>query len=66
MAVEAHKHCPVCGTPIPLTERVCSPDCEKVLAQRQKQMRKSRIALFAVIVIFILIWAYLTIFKNMM
>ena len=30
MAVEPHKHCPICGTPIPLNELVCSPDCQKV------------------------------------
>ena len=64
MAVEAHKHCPVCGTPIPLTERVCSPDCEKVLAQRQKQMRKSRITFFIVMVIFIIVLAYFTVFRH--
>ncbi|MDO5850429.1 MAG: DUF2116 family Zn-ribbon domain-containing protein [Methanobacteriaceae archaeon] len=65
MAVDPHKHCPVCGTPIPLDEKVCSPDCEKVLVLKQKQMKKSRITLFAVIVIFILVWAYLTFFKTM-
>lgn len=58
MAVEPHKHCPVCGTPIPVKERVCSSDCEKVLEGRQQQIKKSRIMLFAVIVIFILVWAY--------
>ncbi|MCQ2738339.1 MAG: DUF2116 family Zn-ribbon domain-containing protein [archaeon] len=65
MAVDPHKHCPVCGTPIPLDEKVCSPDCEKVLVLKQKQMKKSRITLFVVIVIFILVWAYLTFFKTM-
>ena len=30
MSVEPHKHCPICGTPIPLNELVCSPDCQKV------------------------------------
>ena len=64
MAVESHKHCPICGNPIPLDERVCSPDCEKVLAQRQKQMRKSRITFFIVMVIFIIVLAYFTVFKH--
>ena len=34
MAVEPHKHCPICGTPIPLNELVCSPDCQKVWDQK--------------------------------
>ena len=42
MAVEPHKHCPICGTPIPLNELVCSPDCQKVWDQRLNQQKKSR------------------------
>ena len=61
--VEQHKHCPVCGSPIPMKERVCSPDCEKVLQQKQASIKKTRIALFAVILIFIIVWAYFMIFK---
>lgn len=61
--VEQHKHCPVCGSPIPMKERVCSADCQKVLDQRQKSMKKSRLSLFAVIVIFILVWAYFMFLK---
>ncbi len=63
MAVDPHKHCPVCGNPIPLDEKVCSPDCEKILVHRQNQMKKSRIILFAVIIIFILVWAYFMFLK---
>ena len=46
MAVEPHKHCPICGTPIPLNELVCSPDCQKVWDQRLNQQKKSRYMLF--------------------
>ncbi|MCQ2976960.1 MAG: DUF2116 family Zn-ribbon domain-containing protein [archaeon] len=63
MSVEAHKHCPVCGSPIPLDEKTCSPDCEKVLFQRQKQMRKSRITLMIVMVIFLIVLAWFIFFK---
>lgn len=42
MAVEPHKHCPICGTPIPLNELVCSPDCQKFgikdLINKEKQI----------------------------
>ena len=39
--VEPHKHCPVCGTPIPMKERVCSADCQKVLEQNQKKQNNA-------------------------
>ncbi|MBR2558228.1 MAG: DUF2116 family Zn-ribbon domain-containing protein [Methanobrevibacter sp.] len=63
MAVEPHKHCPICGTPIPLDERVCSQDCQTVWDARVAQQKKSRIILFIVIAIFIIIWAVMTIMK---
>ena len=40
--VEPHKHCPVCGSPIPMKERVCSADCQKVLEQQQKNIKKKQ------------------------
>ncbi|WP_409199735.1 DUF2116 family Zn-ribbon domain-containing protein [Methanobrevibacter sp. DSM 116169] len=58
--IESHKHCPICGAPIPLKERVCSPDCEKVYNDRVNKSQKSRIVLFIVLLIFIGIWAYMT------
>lgn len=63
MAVEPHKHCPICGTPIPLDELVCSPDCQKVWDARINQQKKSRLILYVLIVIFILVWAFITFFK---
>ena len=43
MAVEPHKHCPICGSPIPLNELVCSPDCQKVWDARLTKRKKSKI-----------------------
>lgn len=63
MAVEPHKHCPICGTPIPLNELVCSPDCQKVWDAKVNQQKKSRLVLYALIVIFIIVWAYVTFLK---
>ncbi len=63
MAVEPHKHCPICGTPIPLNELVCSSDCQKVWDQRLNQARRSRIILVIVIVIFLAIWAVMNFMK---
>ena len=63
MAVEPHKHCPICGTPIPLNELVCSSDCQKVWDARLAQARRSRIILYIVIIIFLVIWAIMTFMK---
>ena len=48
MSVEPHKHCPICGTPIPLNELVCSPDCQKVWDARLKQRKRSQLILYVV------------------
>ena len=48
MAVEPHKHCPICGTPIPLNELVCSPDCQKVWDARLNQRKRSQIILYVI------------------
>ena len=63
MAVEPHKHCPICGTPIPLDELVCSPDCQRVWDARVSQAKRSRIILFAVIAILLIIWIILNFVK---
>ena len=63
MSVEPHKHCPICGTPIPLNELVCSSDCQKVWDARLKQRKRSQLILYVVIAIFLIIWAVLTFVK---
>ena len=62
MAVEPHKHCPICGTPIPLNELVCSPDCQKAWDARVAQAKRSRLILYAIIAIFVIVWIVLTFF----
>ncbi|MEA4957759.1 hypothetical protein SDC9_33946 [bioreactor metagenome] len=61
--VDIHKHCPVCNTPIPLEETTCSPKCQEILESRQAQMKRSRVILFVVMVVFIVIFAYMMFFK---
>ena len=58
MAIEPHKHCPICGTPIPLNELVCSPDCQKVWDARLNQQKRSRLILYVVIAIFLIILVF--------
>ncbi len=56
--VDQHKHCPICGKPIPMDERLCSPNCEKILVERQKKVAKTRkviyIAFAALVIIYLL------------
>lgn len=54
-----HRHCTVCGTPIPLEESTCSDKCEKVLKENQNRVRKSRIFIYAIFAIVIIIWLVL-------
>ncbi|MCI5867478.1 MAG: DUF2116 family Zn-ribbon domain-containing protein [Methanosphaera sp.] len=63
MAVEAHKHCAICGQPIPLSESFCSDKCEEQYRARQKQMAKQRKILYAVIAIFVVIYLVMMIGK---
>ena len=63
MAVDPHKHCPICGTPIPLDELVCSPDCQKVWDQKIAQHKRTRLVLFGVIVVFIIVCAIMMFLK---
>ena len=62
MSVEPHKHCPICGTPIQLNELVCSPDCQKVWDARVSQAKRSRMILYGLIAIFVILWIALTFF----
>ncbi len=56
--VDQHKHCPMCGTPIPMNERFCSPKCEQILAERQRKVAKTRkiiyLAFAALLIIYII------------
>lgn len=53
-----HKHCPMCGTPIPMEEKFCSPKCEQIFTERQGKITKTRrimyIAFAALIIIYFL------------
>ena len=57
MVVEAHRHCAICGKPIPLSESFCSDQCQEQFQLRQKQVAKQRKIIYVLIGVFIL--AYL-------
>lgn len=59
--VDQHKHCPVCGTPIPMNERYCSPNCEKLVAERQQKIMRTRRIMyigFAALIIIYLVYVF--------
>ncbi|KZX15014.1 hypothetical protein MBCUT_18160 [Methanobrevibacter cuticularis] len=62
--VDIHKHCPVCGTPIPLDEITCSNKCQNVLMENQAKMKRSRILLFIVMIIFIIVFVFMMFFNK--
>ena len=55
--IDVHKHCPVCGTPIPLEETTCSPKCQSVLDEQQAKLTKSKRTLTIVMIVFLIVLA---------
>ncbi|NYB51222.1 MAG: DUF2116 family Zn-ribbon domain-containing protein [Methanobacteriaceae archaeon] len=56
--IEQHKHCPICATPIPMSERYCSPNCEQIARENQKKIQKNRRLLYILFGLFILVWLF--------
>lgn len=56
MVVEAHRHCAICGKPIPMSESFCSDQCQEQFQLRQKQAAKQRRMLYIVIAIFVIVY----------
>ena len=55
--IDVHKHCPVCGTPIPLEETTCSPKCQTVMDEQQAKLNKSKKTLTIVMIVFLIVLA---------
>ncbi len=64
MVTEPHKHCPTCGTPIPMDERFCSPKCEQVVAERQRQVAKARTMIYVLLAILLIIAGIFFVFRS--
>jgi len=62
--VDVHKHCPVCGTPVPLAETTCSSKCQQVLDEKAEKFNKNRKILYILFIVFIGVWAYMTFFNK--
>lgn len=57
---DQHKHCPMCQKPIPLSEKFCSPNCEKVYVENQNKIARSRKILYIIFALFIIVWIFFT------
>lgn len=56
MVVEAHRHCAICGKPIPMSESFCSDQCQETFQLKQQQVAKQRKILYALIAVFVIAW----------
>ncbi len=63
MVVEAHRHCAICGKPIPISESFCSDQCQEQYQLKQQQVAKQRKILYALIAIFVIVWLAFTFLK---
>lgn len=60
-----HRHCSVCGTPIPLEERTCSDKCQKILVDNRNKVNKTKKIIYVLFAAFVLIWIGMTIYGKM-
>ncbi|GAB6054965.1 DUF2116 family Zn-ribbon domain-containing protein [Methanobacterium movens] len=58
-----HRHCAVCGTPIPLEERTCSDKCQNTLAESRNKVRKTRMIVYTIFGVFIILWLFYVLFR---
>ncbi len=63
MVVEAHRHCAICGKPIPMSESFCSDKCQEQYSLKQKQVSKQRKILYAIVALFIIVYVVMVLFK---
>ena len=57
--VAPHAHCQVCGKSIPVSERVCSPDCQQRYQQMVKRRKMTIGVMWALIVIMLLVYLFI-------
>ncbi len=60
---EPHKHCPMCGTSIPMDEKFCSTKCEQEFNARKMKIEKTR-RIWYIVMAIILIVAFLFVFRG--
>lgn len=61
---EQHKHCHMCGKPIPLEETFCSPKCAQIAMENQIKVQKSRRILYILIILIIVAWLYFFVLRG--
>ncbi|MGZ7047264.1 MAG: DUF2116 family Zn-ribbon domain-containing protein [Methanobacterium sp.] len=60
---EPHKHCPICGTSIPMDERFCSTKCLQEYNARERKIQKTR-RIWYIVMAIILIALFLYVFRG--
>ena len=53
-----HRHCVVCGKPIPLNHETCSVQCERIIAEQRRRQRTTywiMMGLFLVLVVWFIV-----------
>jgi predicted nucleic acid-binding Zn ribbon protein len=61
--IEDHKHCIVCGKPVPMDQLVCSPSCDEILKKHQKSAARARTIMLVIIFVMIILIAVSAILK---
>lgn len=61
MTVENHRHCAICGKPIPISESFCSDNCQEQYQLKQQQVAKQRKILYGIVAIFIIVYVVMVI-----
>ncbi|MEN4007486.1 MAG: DUF2116 family Zn-ribbon domain-containing protein [Methanobacteriaceae archaeon] len=51
-----HKHCPVCGTSIPIEENFCSPKCKTAYTERAMKALKTKRIFYIGFVLIIIVY----------
>lgn len=54
----SHKHCPVCGKPIALSETFCSTECEATVTKQRSSQRRMNWIFIGILVVFMLVWFF--------
>lgn len=55
----SHKHCPVCGKPISLSQQFCSAECEQTVVKQRSSQRRTSWIFIGILVVFMLVWFFL-------
>ena len=62
--IPAHKHCNMCGKSIPVSEKICSDECNEKYQMLLKKGRTLRYVVYIMMVIFALVCFYVLFYQT--